>query len=116
MEPTSTATLDPQYPLGGPGAHDESFTKQLLAAMLAFRDGDFAVRLPSDVVGVNGKIADAFNEIVAVSQRRSQETKRVSRAVGKEGKLKQRMAVPGVVGGWADEVAAINMLIDDLVW
>jgi hypothetical protein len=26
------------------------------------------------------------------------------------------MAVPGVVGGWADEVAAINMLIDDLVW
>ena len=26
------------------------------------------------------------------------------------------MTVPGVVGGWADEVAAINMLIDDLVW
>ena len=35
---------------------------------------------------------------------------------GKEGKLKQRMTVPGVVGGWSDEVAAINMLIDDLVW
>ena len=26
------------------------------------------------------------------------------------------MAVPGAIGGWADEVAAINMLIDDLVW
>src|SRR5437016_9542482 len=26
------------------------------------------------------------------------------------------MAVPDAVGGWADEVAAINMLIDDLVW
>jgi hypothetical protein len=40
----------------------------------------------------------------------------VSIAVGKEGKLKQRMAVPGAVGGWADEVAAVNTLIDDLVW
>jgi hypothetical protein len=26
------------------------------------------------------------------------------------------MTVPGVVGGLADEVAAVNMLIDDLVW
>src|SRR5262245_40071605 len=26
------------------------------------------------------------------------------------------MTVPGVVGGWADEVAAINTLIDDLAW
>ena len=40
----------------------------------------------------------------------------MSRTVGKEGKLKQRMVVPGAVGGWADEVAAINLLIDDLVW
>ena len=77
----------------------------LLAAMLAFRDGDFSVRLPPDVTGINGKIADAFNDIVAVSDRRAHETRRVSHAVGKEGKLKQRMAVPGVTGGWADEVA-----------
>src|SRR5205814_28798 len=60
--------------------------------------------------------ADAFNEIAAFSERRALETARVSRTVGKEGKLKQRMTVPGVVGGWADEVAAVNMLIDDLVW
>ena len=26
------------------------------------------------------------------------------------------MSVPGISGGWAEEVAAINMLIDDLVW
>ena len=30
--------------------------------------------------------------------------------------LKQRMSLPRAVGGWADEVAAINTLIDDLVW
>ena len=36
--------------------------------------------------------------------------------VGKEGQLKQRMNIAGVTGGWCDEVAAINTLIDDLVW
>ena len=40
----------------------------------------------------------------------------MSHAVGKEGKLKQRMSLPRAVGGWADEVEAINTLIDDLVW
>src|SRR6202140_4202384 len=95
--------------------HDQ-FSRQLLSAMLLFRDGQFGVRLPSDLLGINGKIADAFNDIVAVSERRARETARVSRSVGKEGKLKQRMSVPGATGGWADEVAAINLLIDDLVW
>src|SRR5437660_9845339 len=67
-------------------------------------------------MGIEGKIADAFNELVRFSDRRARETVRVSRAVGKEGKLKQRMSVPEGVGGRAHEVAAINMLIDDLVW
>ena len=96
--------------------HPDAFASQLLTAMLSLRNGDFSVRLPADVTGLNGKIADTFNDIAAVSERRSSETERVSRVVGKEGKLKQRMMVPGVIGGWADEVAAINMLIDDLVW
>src|SRR5205823_4631904 len=50
------------------------------------------------------------------STRRAAETARVCRVVGKEGKLKERMRVPGAGGGWADEVAALNTLIDDLVW
>src|SRR3954467_6916098 len=117
MDITATPTLDPSgYPLGGNGSQADSFWRQLLSAMLSLRDGSFAVRLPSDLTGVDGKIADAFNDIAAVSERRARETARVSWAVGKEGKLKQRMTVPGVVGGWADEVAAVNMLIDDLVW
>ena len=97
-------------------ADADQFSRRLLTAMLAFRDGEFGVRLPADLIGVDGKIADAFNDIVAVSERRARETARVSRSVGKEGKLKQRMSVPGAAGGWADEVAAINLLIDDLVW
>src|ERR1051326_4413869 len=100
----------------GNGESAGTFSKNLLTAMLAFRDGDFEVRMPSNLVGLQGKIADAFNEIVRFSDRRARETTRVSRAVGKEGKLKQRMSVPEGGGGWAHDVAAINMLIDDLVW
>src|SRR5215471_17136627 len=101
---------------GYPPPLDHAFSRQLLLAMLAFRDGDLSVRMPSDLTGIDGKIADAFNEIAALNDRRARETARVSHSVGKEGKLKQRMSVPGIVGGWATEVAAVNMLIDDLAW
>ncbi|HEX3904896.1 MAG TPA: HAMP domain-containing protein, partial [Polyangia bacterium] len=84
--------------------------------MVRYRDGDFSARMPSDVLGVEGKIADVFNGILAVSARRTAETVRVCRVVGKEGKLKERMRVPGAVGGWADDITALNTLIDDLVW
>src|SRR5215510_2183918 len=98
------------------GDQSDAFSKNLLTSMLSFRDGDFTVRMPSNLTGVLGKIANAFNEIATLSERRAKETVRVSKVVGKEGKLKQRMNVPEAIGGWADEVAAINMLIDDLVW
>src|SRR5215813_694571 len=92
------------------------FSDSLLMAMLSFRDGDFSVRMPANLIGLDGKIADAFNDIVTFSDRRAKETVRVSKLVGKEGKLKQRMNVLEGLGGWADEVSAINTLIDDLVW
>src|SRR6266404_5169522 len=83
-------------------------TGQLLSVLLAYKAGDFSVRLPADWTGVPGKIADAFNEIVEFNQRLSTETARVSRAVGKEGKLKQRLSVPGAKGDWDNKVVAIN--------
>ena len=63
---------------------------------------------------MHGKIADVFNEILAFSERRANEMARICRMVGKEGKLEQRMAVPGVTGGWVDEIQALNTLIADL--
>src|SRR5438046_2467933 len=110
---SGTATI-PRIGVHGDGR--DAFSDGLLMAMLSFRDGDFSVRMPSNLVGVEGKIADAFNDIVAFGDRRARETVRVSKLVGKEGKLKQRMNVPEGLGGWADEVSAINTLIDDLVW
>ena len=43
---TPTATLDPQQPLSPPMPPD-TFSQQLLNAMLAFRDGDFGARMPT---------------------------------------------------------------------
>ncbi|MFZ2281227.1 MAG: HAMP domain-containing protein [Prosthecobacter sp.] len=83
--------------------------------MLAFRKGDFTTRLPEGWTGVRGKIADAFNDVLGMSERRAGEAARVSRVVGKEGRLRQRIVITGMVGGWADEVQALNTLMDDLV-
>src|SRR5438128_12332931 len=102
--------------LAADDASSNELIRQLLSALLAYKAGNFSVRLPSDWTGVAGKLADAFNEIADSNQRLSRETARVSRAVGKEGKLKQRLSVPGAKGGWANKVDAINMLVDDRVW
>jgi methyl-accepting chemotaxis protein len=90
-------------------------SRQLLMAMMAFRDGDFSVRLPADWQGMDGRIAEAFNQSLAHEGRISREVARLSVTVGKEGRLKQRMTLPGAVGGWAEQVDSINTLLDDLV-
>ncbi len=117
---TSTAKREviPPPPLTAPGPStgrtvDESH--QLLHALQAFRQGDFSVRLPATWTGIYGKIADAFNDVLSMNERRAKETARVSHVVGREGRLRQRMSVTGLIGGWASEVDALNVLMDDLV-
>ena len=92
------------------------FPRQLLAAMLEFRDGNFAVRLPSGLSGLDGKVADTFNDIASNADRRAREVARVSRMVGKEGLLKERLNLPSMIGSHAEEVGHVNTLIDDLIW
>ena len=88
---------------------------RILAAMVAFRDGNFSVRLPSHWEGIDGRIATAFNQTVSHQDQLSREMARLSRSVGREGRLKQRMSVPGASGGWAAKVDCFNTLLDDLV-
>ena len=45
----------------------------LLHALQAMRAGDFSVRMTGDHLGIEGKIADTFNEIVAANQRMAQQ-------------------------------------------
>ena len=102
--------------LGGNGAdHLGGHTIELLNALLAVKKGDASVRLPFDWTGTHGKIADAFNDVVELNARKQQELARLSRVVGKEGKLKQRASLGDVTGFWRDSVESINSLIEDLV-
>ncbi len=51
----------------------QSQSSELLNALLALRDGDFSVRLPRDWTGLDGKIADTFNEIAAANAKMADE-------------------------------------------
>src|SRR5260370_31676807 len=90
-------------------------SRQMLATMVAFRDGNFSARLPSDWDGIDGQIAAAFNQALSCEDQLSREVARLSRTVGREGRLNQRMSVPGAIGGWAAKVDCLNTLLDDLV-
>jgi HAMP domain-containing protein/signal transduction histidine kinase/CheY-like chemotaxis protein len=96
------------------GARDPEL-KQLLAALTAFKRGNFSVRLPEDWTGVAGKVADTFNEVIALNERMSREFERIAQVVGKEGRIGQRASLGAVSEGWADSVGCINALIGDLV-
>jgi signal transduction histidine kinase/HAMP domain-containing protein/DNA-binding response OmpR family regulator len=113
MIPRSKKLAKANRPTGNGSA--EAWSRQMLATMVAFRDGNFSVRLPSHWEGIDGQIAAAFNQALSQEDRVSREIERLSRTVGRDGRLQQRMSVPGAVGGWAAKVDCFNTLLDDLV-
>jgi len=90
-------------------------TKALLQVLTAVKKGDFSVRLPPGWTGIDGKIADALNDIIDLLADSATEMERVSRVVGKEGRLTQRATLPAAGGAWRSRVNAVNHLIEDLV-
>ncbi len=89
--------------------------RQLLGALRALRRGDFSVRLPEEVDGLDGEIATLFNEVVGMNEALTKEFERLAKVVGKEGKINQRARVRGATGGWDTKLRAVNELIEDMV-
>jgi HAMP domain-containing protein/signal transduction histidine kinase len=94
---------------------DQLDSKQLLAALTAFKRGDFSAQLPDDWTGIAGKVADTFNDVIRLNQRLTQELARIGRVVGKEGRIRQRASLGEASGSWADAMGSVNSLIEDLV-
>ncbi len=90
--------------------------KDLLHALQAVRVGDFSVRLAGDHLGIEGKIADTFNEIVTANERMAQQLEQIGQIVGREGKTRQRVRLGQSSGAWGEMETSINVLIDDLLW
>lgn len=55
-----------------------------LMALIALKQGDFSVRLPNEWTGIDSKIADTFNEIVALNSNTKRELNRLSSYVSVE--------------------------------
>ena len=65
-----------EHDVNGDAKVDAQGLAQLLHALQTMREfGDFSVRMAGDRVGMLGKIADTFNEIVGTNQRMAQPTR-----------------------------------------
>ncbi len=73
------------------------------------------MRLPGDLSGIDGKIADTFNEIVTANQKMCNELERVGQKVGREGKTSERANFDQSRGSWGEMEASVNTLIEDLL-
>ncbi|HEU5219451.1 MAG TPA: HAMP domain-containing protein, partial [Gemmatimonadales bacterium] len=89
--------------------------RQLLQALQRVKAGDFSVELPTTWSGMDGKIADTFNDIVTANQTMAKELKRVGQVVGKEGRTRERTKFEQAKGSWGEMESSVNTLIDDLL-
>ncbi|MDB5491616.1 MAG: rpfC 2 [Micavibrio sp.] len=87
----------------------------LLNALTAMAKGRKGIQLPTEWTGVAGRVATAFNDVIEMNERMAEELDRLSRTVGKEGKLSQRLSMGDVTGFWRESVESVNDLINDLV-
>jgi len=99
-----------------PNGKDALDLNHLLYALQAMRVGDFSVRMAGNQLGIEGKIADAFNEIVAANERMAKQLEQVGQVVGRDGKTRQRVRLGLSGGAWGDMESSVNTLIDDLLW
>src|SRR5688572_17709291 len=96
---------------GASGLTEAQLTR-LVEALEAAAAGDFSVRLRAD--GPLKNVAVAFNQLVDRNQQVTKELVRVSKVVGREGRITERADVAGAPGSWAEKVGAVNELIDNL--
>src|SRR5580693_4104171 len=89
--------------------------KELLTVLVEVKNGNFNVRLPIDQTGISGKICDTLNDIISMNEKLISEFTKAGNAVGKQGKLTQRIDISNAKGSWGTGIDALNSLISDLV-
>ena len=102
-------------PLSPAPVADTIDVKVLLQFLAQVKAGDFTARMPLEWTGVAGKVADGLNEVIIANETIGAELERVSRVVGKQGELSQRVVLGGWTQSWARSVESVNSMIDDLV-
>ncbi|MDP9279726.1 MAG: HAMP domain-containing protein [Gemmatimonadota bacterium] len=82
--------------------------------MRDLKEGDFNVRLPVADDPLLAEIADEFNGVAKLSTRVCDEMTRVSKTIGRQGQMTDRVSIGAVTGGWRQTVDSVNTLITDL--
>jgi HAMP domain-containing protein/CheY-like chemotaxis protein/signal transduction histidine kinase len=89
--------------------------QRLLDALRSARDGETGVRLPAQKSGLMGDVAKAFNQLSEQREGLTNELARVSRVIGREGRMTERAQLKGAKGSWSESVDSVNSMIEDLV-
>src|SRR6476661_4888090 len=107
-DPEASATV-----AGDAISEDEAFLVELTRGLAQVRRGRFDVRLARRE-GLASDVVEQFNELVALKERHSRDLLRISRVVGREGRMSERLDEESYDGAWAADVQSVNALIDDL--
>jgi HAMP domain-containing protein/CheY-like chemotaxis protein/signal transduction histidine kinase len=62
-----------------------------------------------------GDVAKAFNGLAERREGLANELSRVSKVIGREGRMNERAQLKNAKGTWAESVSSVNSMIDDLV-
>jgi HAMP domain-containing protein/signal transduction histidine kinase/CheY-like chemotaxis protein len=89
--------------------------RPLLKALRSLKRGDFSVRMPLDMVGVDAEVADAFNSVADLDEMLVSELQKLGQVVGREGKINYRATLGEAGGSWSTAVESVNELVGDLV-
>jgi signal transduction histidine kinase/HAMP domain-containing protein/CheY-like chemotaxis protein len=94
---------------------DAAALERLLTSLEQLRDGNFRRRLVVSGDGLTAQLATAYNDIAERNQQLVSELARIREAVGREGRLSERLVTDIGPGGWGLATDSVNGLIEDLM-
>ncbi len=86
----------------------------LLDVLTALKNGDTSVRMPNNLTGIAGKVADTLNQVIQNNEILGKSIEELAVAINQNGSIKQRLH-PGLnMHVWDKTTENINAIIDGL--
>jgi signal transduction histidine kinase/DNA-binding response OmpR family regulator/HAMP domain-containing protein len=88
----------------------------ILKALRLLKRGDFSVRMPMDLAGIDGEIATAFNDVVELNDSMTREFARLREMIGREGRISERARLNTASGSWSQCIDSVNGLVGEMAY